>query len=164
MRRAGWWLTGVLLLAIAGFASAYWAGGRLALVGTAADPDDLEWLRLEFHLAEGELARVRSLHEAYVPTCEHYCHQIAEAKQGLEQLIAAGDLGDPAIEEKLAEIGRLRARCQAAMLRHFQEVSQAMPPDQGRRYLEEMQRLTLGAHEAVEQRMAGGNAEGHGHH
>ncbi|MCP5516916.1 MAG: periplasmic heavy metal sensor [Verrucomicrobiales bacterium] len=163
MRRAGWLFAGVLLLAAAGFASAYWAGGRLASLG-ATSPDDLDWLRLEFHLTEAELDRIRALHEAYVPVCEHNCHQIAAAKEALDRLLAAGDLGDPAIEEQLAEIGRLRARCQAAMLRHFQAVSRAMPTEPGRRYLEAMQQLTLHAHEAVEHRMAGESAEGHGHH
>src|ERR1039458_7466301 len=46
--------------------------------------------------------------------------------------------------QKLAEVAALRAKCQANMLEHFYEVSQAMPPEQGRRYLAEMQCLTLG--------------------
>ncbi len=40
------------------------------------------------------------------------------------------------------------------MLAHFYEVSQAMPPEQGRRYLAEMQRLTLGFHEQIENTMS----------
>ena len=40
-----------------------------------------------------------------------------------------------AAEEKLVEIASLRARCQADMLRHFDDVSRAMPPAQGARYL-----------------------------
>jgi hypothetical protein len=50
------------------------------------------------------------------------------------------------------------------MLRHFYEVSQAMPTDQGRRYLAEMQRLTLGFHEQFEQAMSAGPSAPHEHH
>jgi hypothetical protein len=48
------------------------------------------------------------------------------------------------------------------MLQHFTEVSQTMPPEQGRRYLAEMQRLTLGLHEQTETSMSG--SAGHEHH
>ena len=41
----------------------------------------------------------------------------------------------PDIVAALAEGSRLRAECQGMMLRHFFQVSQTMPPEQGRRYL-----------------------------
>ena len=71
-----------------------------------------------------------------------------------------------AAEAKLAELGTLRAQCQTQMLRHFVEVSQAMPAEQGRRYLAEMQRLTLGSHEQIEQSMSPpmSTQHEHGHH
>jgi hypothetical protein len=65
-------------------------------------------------------------------------------------------------QQKLIELGELRAQCQAQMLQHFIAVSQAMPPEQGRRYLAEMQRLTLGFHEEIEQSMT--HAASHEHH
>ena len=40
----------------------------------------------------------------------------------------------------------------------------AAPPEQGRRYLAEMQRLTLGFHEQIEQSMSQSPAHEHGHH
>ena len=58
----------------------------------------------------------------------------------------------------------LRTKCQSEMVTHFEEVSRAMPPEQGQRYLAEMKRLTLGAHEQVEQSMSGTNHDAHGHH
>ena len=64
---------------------------------------------------------------------------------------------------KLSAIAALRAQCQAQMLRHFVAVSEAMPPEQGRRYLAEIKRLTLGSHEQVEQSMNTGTP-GHEHH
>ena len=54
--------------------------------------------------------------------------------------------------------------CQTQMLRHFYEVSQAMPPEQGRRYLAEMQRLTLGFHDQFEKAMSAGPSAPHDHH
>jgi len=48
------------------------------------------------------------------------------------------------------------------MLEHFMEVSRAMPPEQGRRYLAEMKRLTLGFHDEIEQSMS--ESAGHEHH
>jgi len=57
------------------------------------------------------------------------------------------------VQQKLTELGELRAQCQAQMLQHFIAVSRAMPPEEGRRYLAEMERLTLGFHEEIEQTM-----------
>ena len=46
----------------------------------------------------------------------------------------------------------------------FTDVSRAMPPEQGRRYLAEMQRLTLGSHEQVEHSISNPEGHAHGHH
>ena len=70
----------------------------------------------------------------------------------------------PEAQQRLAEVAALRAKCQGNMLAHFYEVSRAMPPEQGRRYLAEMQRLTLGFHEQIENTMAPGTGSPHGHH
>src|SRR5436190_17945928 len=99
--------------------------------------DDLSWLKREFRLSESEMQRVRQLHEGYLPKCREMCGKIA-AKQGeVNEALAKGQAPD----EKLMELATIRAQCQAQMLRHFQEVSQAMPAEQGKRYLSEMQRL-----------------------
>jgi hypothetical protein len=123
--------------------------------------DPLEWLRREFRLSDAEMARIRQLHEGYLPRCEEMCARIAAKKREAREAVAAtGGLTDE-IEKKLVEVAVLRAQCQAQMLRHFQEVSQSMPPEQGRRYLDEMWRVTLGSHEDIEQSMA---PSSHGHH
>jgi hypothetical protein len=64
-------------------------------------------------------------------------------------------------KQKLTELALLRSQCQAQMLQHFIEVSQAMPPEQGRRYLAEMERLTVSDHEQTEQSMS--EPAGHEH-
>jgi hypothetical protein len=50
------------------------------------------------------------------------------------------------------------------MLRHFIAVSQAMPPEQGQRYLAEMKQLTLGTNELMEQSMSDHAGHEHGTH
>jgi hypothetical protein len=143
---------------------AYWCANHLALA-----TDDLDWLRLEFRLNEAELARIRRLHDGYLPKCREFCAQIAERKRELQTLLAGpinASNTTAALEQKLIELGTVRAQCQAAMLQHFREVSQVMPREQGQRYLAEMQRLTLGFHEQIERTMSPGAAAAspHGHH
>ena len=125
--------------------------------------DDLAWFRREFRLSQSETDRIHQLHEGYLPKCREMCERIAASKKGLQAALAAGQGLTPQAEQKLAEVGALRAQCQAQMLRHFHEVSHAMPPEQGRRYLAEMQRLTLGFHAQIEDTMASGGPSPHGH-
>lgn len=160
----------LLLLVLFGLAGAMLVGvsstlARRVCVRALAPPgDDLAWLRREFRLSPAEFARVRQLHEGYLPGCRELCEQIAARKQQLQATLAAGDGVSIAAEERLRQVGALRAECQARMLRHFHEVSRAMPPDQGRRYLAEMQRLTLGSHEEFEASMSVPAGGAHGHH
>jgi Heavy-metal resistance len=148
-------------------AAVFFAGQRLAAQWCAnhmARPtDDLAWLRQEFRLNNAELDRVRKLHEGYLPKCHEFCERIDVRRRELQGILASETNSPAAIEQKLIEIGTLRAHCQAAMLQHFREVSQVMPPEQGRRYLVEMQRLTLGFHEQIERTMPSDASSPHGH-
>ena len=135
-----------LLILVAGLALAFAAYAGLFLARTAPihveAPDDLLWLRQEFSLTDQEFARIREMHEGYLPDCAAMCARIAASNRDLEQLVLSTNAVTSQISEKLAEIGRIRQECQTRMLKHFYSVSQAMPPEQGRRYLAEMQRLT----------------------
>lgn len=126
--------------------------------------DDLDWLRMEFHLSDAQITRIRTLHEGYLPVCQHYCNQIADEKRELTVLVDERDGATDRVARALQQIASLRAQCQTAMLHHFEEVSHAMPPEQGRRYLAEMKRLTLGFHEQVEESMSHAGHQGHGGH
>ena len=158
----------ILLAMLLAGAAVFLAGQRL--VGhwcaehMARPTDDLDWLRLEFRLTEADLARVRQLHDGYLPKCRDFCERIDARKRELQAALVAGTNASAAIEHKLVEIGTLRAQCQAAMLQHFHHVSQVMPPEQGRRYLAEMRRLTLGFHEQIERSMSSDVPGPHGHH
>jgi hypothetical protein len=138
--------------------TAYWCAKHMA-----RPTDDLVWLRLEFGLNDAELARVRQLHDGYLPNCRDFCKRIDARKRELQSILVSETNAPAAIEQKLIEVGTLRAQCQAAMLQHFREVSQVMPPEQGRRYLAEMQRLTLGFHEQIEHSMSSDTPSPHGH-
>jgi hypothetical protein len=119
-------------------------------------------LQQEFHLSDAEMARIQKLHEGYLPKCAEMCAKIAAKKSELETALGGVTNVNPVAQQKLAELAALRAQCQAQMLQHFNEVSQTMPPEQGRRYLAEMRRLTLGLHEQTESSMS--ESAGHEHH
>jgi len=157
-------IVGITLAAFGLFAAAYLVGQRVCALQMAWSGDDLDWLRHEFRLSDAEMVRVRQLHNGYVPKCEAMCGKIAAKKRELETALASATNVSADAEQKLSELAALRAQCQTQMLRHFVEVSQAMPPEQGRRYLAQMQRLTLGFHEQIEQSMSDDSGHAHGHH
>jgi len=163
MRRPLAILLGALAAGIAVFAGAFFIAQQVCARRMADPADDLAWLRQEFRLNDAELARIRELHEGYMPKCHEMCAKIMAKKREVDQTLAGAANVTPAAEQKLIELGTLRAQCQLQMLRHFAEVSQAMPHEQGRRYLAEMQRLTLGSHEQIEQSMSGSAGHSHGH-
>ena len=129
----------------------------------AKNTDDLEWLQREFDIPEAGMTRIRDRHLAYTSECSRLCLQIADQQRELGLLVEALTPDHAATEEKLVEIGVLRARCQANMLRHFHRVSEDMPDDQAKRYLDEMRRLTLGDHESLERSMSQQPADAHAH-
>jgi Heavy-metal resistance len=155
-------LIGVLTAAAAVFAGSFYLTRQICVKQMANPADDLDWLRHEFRLNDAEMARIRRLHDGYLPRCGEMCLRIAAKKRELEEALAGATNVSAVAGQKLIELGELRARCQTQMLQHFVEVSQAMPPEQGRRYLAEMQRLTLGFHEQIEQSMS--EPAGHEHH
>jgi hypothetical protein len=155
-------LIGALALGAAVFAGSYMAARHATVACCTQANDDLSWLRTEFHLSEAEMARIRELHEGYQPTCAEFCAKIAAKKSELEAALANGTNVTPDVQVKLNELAALRAECQAQMLQHFLTVSQAMPPEEGRRYLAEMKQLTINAHDQMEQSMS--DETGHEHH
>ena len=164
MRRPLLILIGALALGAAVFVAGYRLADHFCVMRVARASDNLKWLRMEFHLADAEMARIRQLHEGYVPICQGYCEKIATEKQELRQDLQKSTDVTAEAQTKLERIGLLRAQCQTAMLRYFAEVSRAMPPQEGRRYLAEMQRLTLDFHEQIEASMAPQHPAAHGHH
>jgi hypothetical protein len=162
VRRPLFILLGMLAVGVAVLAGTFYLTRQICVRQMTNPADDLNWLRQEFCLTDAEMARVRQLHEGYLPKCEEMCARIAAKKRELEAALTGTTNVSTVTADKLAELAALRARCQTQMLQHFVEVSQAMPSEQGRRYLAEMQRLTLGFHEQIEQSMS--EPTGHEHH
>jgi hypothetical protein len=164
MKRSLLILVIALLAGSALFGSSYFMGRRVCEACGTRSTDNLDWLRQEFRLSDADMARMRELHDGYMPKCAEMCAQIAAKKQELDATLAGATNITPVAKEKLTELALLRSQCQAQMLEHFIKVSQAMPPEQGRRYLSEMERLTVGAHEQTEQTMSDHAGHVHGAH
>jgi hypothetical protein len=132
-----------LVLALGAFGGIY--GGRTAAYRQlqAECGPELAWIRKEFQLSGADFERVRKLHEAYKPVCAEMCRQVDEQNRELARLLRTAHEVSPEIEEVLSRAAQLRRQCQTEMLKHFFQVSQAMPPEQGRRYLAWMQAQTL---------------------
>ncbi len=155
-------LLGALALGAAIFAGSFLTARHVTVMCCVNPMDDLSWLQMEFHLSGAEMARIRQLHEGYLPKCGEICAKIAEKKAELDSLPGGGTNLTAEAQVKLNEIAALRAQCQSNMLQHFVAVSQAMPPEQGQRYLAEMKKLTLGSHETIEQSMSDHAGHEHG--
>jgi hypothetical protein len=164
MRRALILLPLVALAAAALFLAVFHLAEYCCVKHLAARQDDLSWLQQEFRLSDAELARVRELHAGYQPQCQEVCTRIAAAQARLNQALDQDRGVTPEVEKLLLEVATLRTECQTRMLRHFEEVSRAMPPREGERYRAEMRRLTLGHHEQMERSMANPPSSGHAHH
>ena len=118
---------------------------------------ELAWLKEEFALSDAEFERVSQLHEGYMPQCAEMCDRIASKNKELKELLGQAEGVTPEIEQTLEEANALRTECHKNMLRHFFEVSRAMPPAQGKRYLQWVQERTILSD-------AGMMAEGHQTH
>lgn len=164
MRRSLVILLVALAAAAAIFAGSYFAANRVCTEQMCNPADDLAWLRQEFQLNDADMARIRQLHAGYLPKCGEMCARIEAKMKEVEGALAGATNVTADAQQKLMELGELRAACQAQMLQHFAEVSQAMPPAQGGRYLAEMQRLTLGFHQQIENAMSGSADHGQRHH
>ena len=130
-------------LSLGGYLGSYLAKTAPRRAVLSSEAPELEWLKIEFKLGDEEFARISRLHEAYLPQCAQRCAAIDAKHQEMTRLLAGADTVTPEIEKAIADAARLRAECQTAMLKHFCEVSRAMPPAQGKRYLDWVKERTF---------------------
>ena len=131
-----------LALGICGYCALYFGKTSGARAIESSGAPELAWLKEEFALSDAEFGRIRALHDSYLPECAAMCARIAKVNSELQAMVVSTNKVTSEIEATLATIGKLRQECQTTMLKHFYSVSQSMPPEQGRRYLAEMQKLT----------------------
>jgi hypothetical protein len=161
MKRSWLVLFGGLAVALLAYGSAYFISSAPCRSFEQSKTPELAWLQQEFHLSDAERARILMLHESYLADCAERCRRIDAKNAELKQLLANTNTVTPQIETAIGDAARLRTECQKAMLRHFYEVSQTMPPEQGRRYLSWVIARTLGpTHETM---TPDANATGHEH-
>jgi hypothetical protein len=141
-----------LLLGTAGFSSFYYLGTASCRTMMREPQPEVAWLRKEFKLSEDEFARISQLHQAYLPQCAERCRNIEEQNQKLRGLLASATEMTPEIQAVIAERARMRADCEAEMMKHFLQVSRTMPAEQGRRYLAWVEDQTFLHGQAMEQR------------
>ena len=127
-------LTGLLAAAI-GYCCVYRASTIHARSWQQSERPELAWLKEEFNLSEADFNLVSELHTAYLPQCREMCREIDAHHAKLQRLVSGATNMTLEITAAVSEGARLRAECETTMLRHFFQVSQTMPPEQGRRYL-----------------------------
>jgi Spy/CpxP family protein refolding chaperone len=152
MKKGGLILLLGLLLCLAGFSGFYYLGTAPCRNMMHEAQPELAWLKKEFGLSDTAFARITALHEAYMPQCAERCRVTEQQNRKLKELLAKDATVTPEIQTLLTERARNRAQCEAEMLKHFQEVSRAMPPEQGRRYLDWVQEQTVLRPQAMESR------------
>lgn len=140
-----WLIIAMLGVGLAGLGYGVLVGRRAVAIRELEQScgPELAWIKTEFHLDDATLERVRVLHEAYKPVCAEYCRQIDDQYRELARLLSVSEGVTPEVARVVAAANALRAQCQTEMLRHFFQVSQVMPPEEGRRYLAWMQEETL---------------------
>ncbi len=124
-----------LLAAAVAYCCVYRASTSSARSLQQSDKPELAWLKEEFKLSDGNFKRVSELHAAYLPQCRDMCQEIDAHNVKLQTLLSGATNMTPEITAALTESSRLRSECQSMMVRHFFQVSQTMPNEQGRRYV-----------------------------
>jgi Spy/CpxP family protein refolding chaperone len=143
MKRAILILVGGLLAGVTAYACSYLQSTSAKRAAEQSSRPELDWLQKEYHLTPAQYQQAVQLHDAYSPRCAEMCRRIDEKNAKVQSLLAATNTVTDEIKQALAEAAQLRVECQSAMMQHFFEISRAMPPDQGKRYLAWVQQETL---------------------
>ncbi len=129
----------ILILALALVGTAFcgyrWLAEREALAVAEREDAEMEWLRREFKLDDGEFSRVAALHDAYRPKCDALCAAVIEANARLDAAISDSREVTPVVTAALEEAVEVEEKCRSAMLAHLYAVSAEMEPEAGERYI-----------------------------
>ena len=99
---------------------------------------ELEWLRQEYRLDDGQFAAIRDLHHLYTPRSEQMYRQIVRTDEQTGRLISANAALTPEVAAALTERARLHEECTRAALAHVYAVAGHMAPREGARYIADM--------------------------
>ena len=143
MRRSLAILAAGLLAGLAVFWLTYLWQTRESRYAMGSPLPELTWVRSEFGLTQKEFETVSRIHADYLPHCQEMCRRISEQNSRLREVVLNSEEVTPEVQDALRDAVRLRLECQTAMLSHFYQMSRAMHPEKGRRYLAAMQELTV---------------------
>lgn len=132
-----------LVGALIAYFGGYFAGTVKHRALLKSEAPELAWLKKEFNLSDPEFQRITQLHNSYLPDCAERCARIDAKNAELKELLHQTGALTPEVKQKLAEAAALRLECETAMLSHFLDVSKAMPPAQGKRYLSWIEERTF---------------------
>jgi len=122
-------------LAVAAYAGVFYTTTAPSRSELCCATPELAWLTNEFKLNDAQFARISTLHGAYLAKTKVRCQKMMSLNASLRASMGKTGEITPEIEKGMNEIAQLRADCQQEMFRHFMEVSHAMAPEEGRRYL-----------------------------
>lgn len=148
MKRPWLILCGGLLLALLGYGAMLLARAPHTATAHQGGAPELAWLKTEFKIPDAEFQRIEKLHSSYVAGCMERCRLIDAKNAELQRLLQESKTVTPQVDQAIQDAARLRADCQAEMLRHFYEVRASMPPEQGQRYFDWVVRCTFGSEHA----------------
>ncbi len=135
MRYLGRTLVVLALAALAAGFLCYHLNSAPALHAAVEKGDAMAWLRVDFHLTDGQFAEIKKLHEAYAPSCEEHCRLIQEATRARDAINAARGSDPAAAAAAERTLQELRTTCETAIAAHVRKVATLMSPDDGQRYL-----------------------------
>jgi len=136
---------------LAGFLAFYFAGTASSRELLRQPSPELAWLKKEFNLGDADYERIVALHQAYLPGCAERCRLIEEQTAELRRLLEDASGVTHEIKAVMERRAKMRAECEAEMLKHFFDVSRTMPSEQGRRYLAWIEEQTFLRGSAMEQ-------------
>ncbi|HMP90987.1 MAG TPA: hypothetical protein PJ991_12355 [Kiritimatiellia bacterium] len=136
MKRESVVLVVALAIGLIAFGVGYWWCSESVHHRDSYSHREMLWLKKEFKLSDDQYDRIAAIHESFMPQCDELCLKVSEVSASLAMLIADNTNITPEITIAMEQAGELHKRSREAVISYMYEVSAAMSPEQGRRYLE----------------------------
>lgn len=98
----------------------------------------LRWLKDEYHLDDATFERVSTLHRDYFMKCTKMCRQLDAADRPLLWRARHRNRQPGSIDDQLSKEQALCGDCEKAATDHLNQVAALMPPEQGKRFLDDI--------------------------
>ncbi|MBE7496818.1 MAG: hypothetical protein HS117_17895 [Verrucomicrobiaceae bacterium] len=131
-------LIGFVLVTAAIAAIALWITRESLRSRESPQDVGLRWLKDEYHLDDVAFERVSALHRDYFQQCDKMCRQIDEADRPLLWRARHRERKTGEIDAQLVKEQAICADCETAATEHLRQVAALMPPEQGKRFLDDI--------------------------